>query len=80
MELVPQDDVDKLRDVFHGFENFALKSLLDEIDAIKDFQKEEDINEHIREIMLSLTLLCSSLMSGKSSCKFLQMQHMNLTQ
>ena len=65
MELVPQDDVDKLRDVFHGFENFALKSLLDELDVIKDMQSEEEINGHIREIILSLTLLCSSLMSGK---------------
>lgn len=68
MELVPQDDVDKLRDVFHGFENFALKSLLDELDAIKDMQNEEEINGHIREIILSLTLLCSSLMSGKFRC------------
>ena len=64
VELVPEDDVEKLKDVFHGFENFALKSLIDELDALKDVQTEEDINVHVRETLLSVTLLSSSLMSG----------------
>ncbi|XP_066913164.1 E3 ubiquitin-protein ligase HERC2-like, partial [Clytia hemisphaerica] len=63
VELVPKDDVDKLRSVFHGFENFALKALIDEIEKLSDFQTEDEINGHVREMLLSLTLLCSSLMS-----------------
>ena len=64
MELVPQDDIEKLKEVFHGLENFALKSLIDEFDALKDSPSEEDIVSSTRQLLLSMTLMCSSVMSG----------------
>nr|XP_047123873.1 E3 ubiquitin-protein ligase HERC2 isoform X1 [Hydra vulgaris]XP_047123877.1 E3 ubiquitin-protein ligase HERC2 isoform X2 [Hydra vulgaris] len=71
IELVPSDDVIKLKEVYKGFENYVIKYLLKGLERVIDNHSEEqgikdaDFNDSCWSyIITSITLLCSSLMSG----------------
>lgn len=70
VELVSQDDIVKLKEVFKGFENFSLKMVFDELEQIfhatcyETNGAKKQIYKSSRALLLSMTVLTSSLMSG----------------
>lgn len=76
VELVAKDDAQRLQEVFKSFENFAIKEFFEEFDFIKrqaaDGKKDMQttLKRSVKPLLLSITQLCTSLMSGKYYCSF----------
>lgn len=71
VELVAKDDAERLQEVFKSFENFSIKEFFEEFDFIKrqvaDEKKDMQttLTRSVKPLLLSITQLCTSLMSGK---------------
>ena len=69
---MPSEDIVKLKEVYKGFENYVIKYLLKNLEKVienesgKSYIKDLDPKDSCWSfIITSITLLCSSLMSGK---------------